>query len=114
MSTPDARRPEALSPAQIERALEQLRGWSYLEDSLQVTYRFDGFAAAFGFMAAAATEASALDHHPDWSNSYSTVRVRLRTHDVGAVTELDVALAVTMARLADGSASPIDVGDTSA
>lgn len=106
-------RPAALSDDQLSTALQQLPGWSLIDGALRVEYRFDGFASAFGFMAAAATEAAALDHHPDWSNSYATVRVSLRTHDVGAVTELDVALAVSMARLAAGSASPVDSGDTS-
>lgn len=106
--------PAALSDAQIARALEGLPGWQHRDGALRVVYRFDGFAAAFGFMAAAATEAATLDHHPDWSNSFATVRVSLRTHDLGAVTELDVALAVAMTRLSRGSASPVDVEDTSA
>jgi 4a-hydroxytetrahydrobiopterin dehydratase len=39
-------------------------------------------------------EAEAMDHHPDWSNVYNRVRIRLTTHDAGdKVTAKDVDLA---------------------
>ena len=34
-----------------------------------------------------------LAHHPEWSNVYGTVRVRLTTHDLGGISGLDVAMA---------------------
>jgi 4a-hydroxytetrahydrobiopterin dehydratase len=40
-----------------------------------------------------AAAARDMDHHPDWSNSWNTVRITLISHDVGAVTERDMALA---------------------
>ncbi|MDP7067525.1 MAG: 4a-hydroxytetrahydrobiopterin dehydratase, partial [Acidimicrobiales bacterium] len=51
---------------------------------------------AFSFMTAAAMHCERLDHHPEWSNVYGTVQVRLVTHDQGGVTELDVILARLM------------------
>jgi 4a-hydroxytetrahydrobiopterin dehydratase len=33
------------------------------------------------------------DHHPDWSNSYNKVVIDLVSHDKGAITERDHALA---------------------
>ncbi|CAB5069314.1 unannotated protein [freshwater metagenome] len=51
-------------------------------------------------MAASATVAEKLDHHPEWSNVYSTVVVELTTHDAGGLTELDVQLARRMSELA--------------
>ena len=34
------------------------------------------------------------DHHPDWSNVYNQVKIRLNTHDAGnIVTERDHRLA---------------------
>ena len=51
-------------------------------------------------MAAVATVAAQMDHHPNWSNVYSSVTVHLSTHDVGGITELDVRLATRMNELA--------------
>jgi 4a-hydroxytetrahydrobiopterin dehydratase len=41
-----------------------------------------------------------MDHHPEWFNVYSTVRVDLSTHDAGGITVLDVKLAHAMEDLA--------------
>ena len=38
-------------------------------------------------------DAEELDHHPDWSNVYDRVEVRLSTHDAGGLTGLDLELA---------------------
>src|SRR6267143_1410423 len=60
------------------------------------TYRFKDFADAFAFMTACALRIQALDHHPEWSNVYSTVKVELVTHDAGGITARDVELAGIM------------------
>jgi 4a-hydroxytetrahydrobiopterin dehydratase len=41
-----------------------------------------------------------LNHHPEWSNVYRTVKVRLTTHDAGGLTKLDVDLAKRMDKAA--------------
>lgn len=89
-----------LPPERLERELRDLPGWRLVDGRLHAQFRFADFAAAFGFMSAAAVVAAELDHHPDWSNSYSTVTVDLVTHDVGGITELDLTLARRMSGLA--------------
>jgi 4a-hydroxytetrahydrobiopterin dehydratase len=37
-----------------------------------------------------------MNHHPDWSNVYSTVNVTLNTHDSGGITHKDILLAKAM------------------
>ncbi len=76
-------------------ALAQLEGWAAAEgrDAIVKTFRFDGFNAAFGWMARVALKAETMDHHPEWSNVYDRVEVLLATHDAGGVTDKDVALA---------------------
>ena len=36
--------------------------------------------------------AEAQDHHPNWYNVYSTVQIRLSTHDAAGVTDRDFHL----------------------
>ena len=47
-------------------------------------------------MTRSALAAEKLAHHPDWSNVYKTVEVRLNTHDAGGLTDLDFKLAKKM------------------
>ncbi len=48
-------------------------------------------------MMLAASEADALDHHPDWSNHSNRVDIRLTTHDSrDQVTRVDLELARRM------------------
>ncbi len=89
-----------LDSAAIAAALTELPGWQLLEGRLHKTFSFESFVPAFAFMTAVALAAEKLDHHPDWSNSYRTVTVDLRTHSAGGVTALDLALAQRMEELA--------------
>jgi len=98
-------RPEPLAPTELDAAIGDLPDWSLVNDKLHAEFRFADFAEAFGFMAAVATEAARLDHHPEWSNVYSQVDVDLVTHDAGGITSLDVHLAGRMSALAKGSTS---------
>lgn len=87
MSTP-------LSPAKISSALDNLPGWKLERNALTKAFKFGGFREAFSFMMHVAFDADAMDHHPDWSNVYNTVTIRLNTHDAGGkVTAKDVELA---------------------
>lgn len=88
----------------IKEALEGLPGWSLAAegDAISRSFIFGNFSEAFAFMTRAALAAEKLDHHPDWSNSYKKVEVRLSTHDAGGLTELDFELAKGMSRFADG------------
>jgi len=83
-----------LSADQIGEALKTLPGWAFERDALVKEFKFGGFREAMSFMVRVAFEAEAMDHHPDWTNVYSRVTVRLNTHDAGGkVTAKDVALA---------------------
>lgn len=86
-------RPSPLDAESLQRALTELPAWSVRGGRLYRVLRFDNFVEAFGFMTRVALIAEAMEHHPDWSNSYGRVAIELQTHDVGAVTELDLALA---------------------
>jgi 4a-hydroxytetrahydrobiopterin dehydratase len=89
-------RPSKLTEDQIQESLSTLSGWELKAGKLHKTFTFADFVQAWGFMSRAALIAQAMDHHPEWFNVYSTVRVDLSTHDAGGVTALDVELARRM------------------
>ena len=72
-----------LDDAEVAGRLAEIPGWSHAEGSLQRTFGFGDFVAAFGFMSSVALVAEKLDHHPNWSNVYNTVNIALNTHDAG-------------------------------
>ena len=82
-----------LTPAEIESRLHELDGWTYDGAALLKRFVFADFAAAIGFMAAARPAIDEFDHHPEWTNVYNRVDVRLNSHDVGGVTGRDFRLA---------------------
>ena len=57
------------------------------------TFRFANFSEAFAFMTRVALAAEKLNHHPEWSNVWNRVEVRLTTHDAGGLTHRDVEFA---------------------
>ena len=70
-------------------------GWLLVpeRDAIVKKYVFSNFVEAFGWMCKAALEAEKINHHPEWSNVYKTVEVKLTTHDVGGLSNLDIELA---------------------
>ena len=67
---------------------------------LERIFVFKDFKGAFQFMTLCANFAEEIDHHPDWSNSWNKVSVRLSTHSMKALTELDLSMAHAMDQFA--------------
>lgn len=86
----------ALSDAQISTALARLDGWKQSGDGITRELQFDDFIAAWGFMSRVALHAQAMDHHPDWDNTFNRVGITLQSHDVGGITERDLKLAAAI------------------
>ena len=89
---------QKLSEVEIQTKLANLNAkakspWSIDGNKLRKEFVFADFKQAFAFMAKAADIAEAMDHHPDWSNSYKRVTIELTTHDLGGITDLDFELA---------------------
>ena len=76
--------------------------WQVSLDTQELSrvFEFKDFKGAFAFMTLCADFAEELDHHPDWSNSWNKVSVRLSTHSVKALTELDITMASAMDQFA--------------
>ncbi len=91
---------EKLSDDAVNTGLDELPGWSLVNEKLHREFKFGNFVEAFGFMTSAAIESEKMDHHPEWFNVYSKVVVDLTTHSAGGITELDFDLARKMNDLA--------------
>ena len=86
---------KALSKSEIENSLsDKLKEWSFDGKCIKRDFKFKTFVEAFSFMTAFALEAEKLDHHPDWSNVYNQVSIKLNTHDANGITQLDLDLAL--------------------
>lgn len=82
-----------LTEQEINDRLENLEGWEYSDNSIHTSFEFENFKEAFTLMTRIAFEAEAQQHHPDWSNVYNQLEIKLSTHDAGGVTEKDFKMA---------------------
>lgn len=79
----------------VEARLAEVPGWAHdrAGDALTRDIRLRDFSEAFALMTRIALAAEQADHHPEWSNVYNRLSIRLTTHDAGGVSERDFALA---------------------
>ena len=74
--------------------------WLEKNHALVREFQFKDFSEAFGFMTRVAFLAEQMNHHPEWSNVYNRVTIRLSTHDAGnVITEKDRKLAAAIDKL---------------
>ena len=87
-----------LTPSEIATRLQEHPEWTLNEagDTISRRFVFKSFVRAFGFMSECALHAEKIDHHPEWTNVYKTVDVRLSTHSSSGITELDLNFAAFM------------------
>ena len=87
-----------LDRAAIAEHMKAVPGWTLAADGLSISrsLKFADFGAAFGFMTRIALAAEKADHHPEWSNVWNRVDIRLTTHDAGGLTARDFALAAVI------------------
>ncbi|MBT2187242.1 4a-hydroxytetrahydrobiopterin dehydratase [Sphingobium nicotianae] len=69
--------------------------WRLSDDATGISrgFMFKDFVEAFSFMTQVALLAERADHHPEWSNVYGRVDIRLTTHDANGLSMRDIALA---------------------
>ncbi|WP_230655793.1 4a-hydroxytetrahydrobiopterin dehydratase [Psychrobacter sp. I-STPA10] len=85
-----------LTDDQVALQLQELNGWEQEGNSIVKTFVFHDFIEAISFMTEVAFHAEKLEHHPEWSNLYNKVHVRLSTLDVNGITSHDIRLAKYM------------------
>ena len=90
---------QKLSEEEITKKLKELPGWEYKDAAIERAYKFSNFKEAFSTMTRIAFECEAQNHHPDWSNVYNSLNIRLNTHDVGGITNNDFELAKSIEKI---------------
>lgn len=81
------------STEEIVIRLTKLPGWKLKACYIQKDFVFKDFKTAFSVMTHIAFEAEAMNHHPDWLNTYNKLSITLTTHDAEGLTEKDFDLA---------------------
>lgn len=74
--------------------------WKEKDNHLLGNFEFADFTEAFAFMTQVAFVAEKMNHHPEWSNLYNKVVIRLSTHDAGnVITAKDRELAASIDKI---------------
>ena len=63
--------------------------WRRDGNALARSFEFADFIEAFGFMTRVAIVSEKLFHHPEWSNVYNRVEIRITDHDAGGISTND-------------------------
>ena len=89
-----------LTDKQIEQALKLFTGWKLTStNKLQKEFKFDNFKQAFNFMSIVAQKCDQIDHHPDWTNIYNKVKIKLSTHEVEGISQKDLDLILLIEKI---------------
>lgn len=88
-----------LNQEQITEGLKTLNNWKYTEGFLTKSFKFKNFKEAFSVMTHIAFECELQGHHPNWENVYSSLSIKLNTHDANGITEKDLKLAKTIDKI---------------
>ena len=85
--------PYLLLDEELKELFVKIPGWEFNSNQIQREFNFANFIEAFSFMTKVALICEKYNHHPNWDNVYSKVIIRLNTHDLGGITNLDQTLA---------------------
>ncbi|MBS1709623.1 MAG: 4a-hydroxytetrahydrobiopterin dehydratase [Armatimonadetes bacterium] len=91
---------QVLSPNELKDALVGLVGWDDLGGKIGKTFPSKSYATGVLFTVAVGHVAESMDHHPDITLTYPSVRIETSTHDAGGVTMTDIELARRIEALA--------------
>ncbi|KND93114.1 Pterin-4-alpha-carbinolamine dehydratase [Tolypocladium ophioglossoides CBS 100239] len=99
-STVQPRFSSGTNEATVSRALAPLLStsggrWTLASDgrALERSFKFKTFAKTWDFMTAVSLQCKVKNHHPEWSNVYSTTSIRWTTHNPLGLSDKDVSMA---------------------
>ncbi len=86
-------KPYLLEHREVKELTAKIPGWEINSNYLKREFIFANFIEAFSFMTKIALICEKYNHHPNWENVYSKVSIKLSTHDLGGITNLDQTIA---------------------
>jgi 4a-hydroxytetrahydrobiopterin dehydratase len=89
-----------LSDSEVAERLVRLEGWERVGDAIEKSFKRGDFVGAVEFVSSLVEPAEAMNHHPDVSISWETVKVAISTHSEGGLTAADFELATKIDALA--------------
>ena len=94
-------KPYLLKDKELDELKTKIPGWEINSKQIERNFNFANFIEAFSFMTKVALICEKYNHHPNWENVYSKVIIRLSTHDLGGITNLDQTLASEINKVFD-------------
>ncbi len=79
--------------------LKELPHWNFENNGIEKKFEFKNFSQALAFMVQVGILSEKMNHHPEWSNVYNKVNIRLTTHSADSLTDKDFALAISIEKL---------------
>ena len=86
-------KPYLLQNEELKELVAKIPGWKITSIHIEREFNFGNFIEAFSFMTKIALICEKHNHHPNWENVYSKVTIKLSTHDLGGITNLDQIIA---------------------
>ena len=86
-------KPYLLQNEELKELVAKIPGWDIMPNYIKREFLFNDFIEAFSFMTKIALICEKYNHHPNWENVFSKVTIKLSTHDLGGITNLDQTIA---------------------
>ena len=86
-------KPYLLQNEELKELVAKIPGWKIISNQIEREFNFRDFIEAFSFMTKIALICEKHNHHPNLENVYSKVIIKLSTHDLGGITNLDETIA---------------------
>ncbi len=86
-------KPYLLQNDELKKLSAKISGWEIKSNHIEREFNFNNFIEAFSFMTKIALICEKHNHHPNWENVYSKLTIKLSTHDLGGITNLDQIIA---------------------
>ena len=86
-------KPYLLQEEELKELIVKIPNWKLIVNYIEREFNFNNFIEAFSFMTKIALICEKYNHHPNWENVYSKVIIKLSTHDLGGITNLDQNIA---------------------
>ena len=87
---------QVLSKTDLNQKLNQQPLWKLKGKYIFRTFTFEEFIQAIEFINKVAGIAETQNHHPEIKNNYTSVQIKMTTHDANGITKKDFAMALAI------------------